>query len=491
MESKNAFKLSLFAFVLLTCAALMSIRTVPTQGVVGWQAIAFCIIAVIIYLIPASLVSAELATGWPQEGGVYVWVKNAFGQKWGFTAIWLQWFQMTIGFISILTFIAATLAYLIDPALASNKLFEFLIIVLVWWGFTFLNFKGLKMYSKISSISVIIGTFIPAAVLILGGLWYISSGNPVQLTLTPTLADLLPDFSSLSNLVLLVTFVFVFIGIEMTATHANEIKDVQKNYPLGILIVGILTTIVGVIGALIVAMLVPAAHLNLLAGIMQTFQVIFQGVGLAWLVKVFALLIVIGAMGQVSTWILGPVRGLFATAREGTLPPILQKKNENGIPTNMLILQALMITFWGAVYVLLPGGVNSSFWMLFALTTAVYIVMYFLMYAAAIRLRYSQPNVPRPFSIPGGKLGMWIVAGFGFLSMAFLFILALMPPSQIKESSNYLTFMLIGTLVVVAVPLIIYHFKKPEWKLASSETEEKPPAAKKPKPKKPKKARKR
>ncbi|NYZ76695.1 amino acid permease [Candidatus Micrarchaeota archaeon] len=465
MASKNVFKLSLLAFVLLTCAALMSIRTFPTQGVVGWQAIAFCLLAVVMYLIPTSLVSAELATGWPEEGGVYVWVKEAFGKKWGFTAVWLQWFQMTIGFISILTFIAATLAYLIDPALANNKLFEFLIIVLIWWGFTFLNFKGLSVYSKISSISVVIGTFIPAAVLILGGLWYISSGNSIQLTLQPTMADLIPDFSSLSNLVLLVTFVFVFIGIEMTATHANEIKDVQKNYPLGILIVGIVTTIVGVIGALVVAMIVPVENLNLLAGIMQTFQVIFQSIGLPWLVNVFALLIVIGAMGQVSTWILGPVRGLFMTAREGTLPPILQKKNENGIPTNMLILQALMITFWGAVYVLLPGGVNSSFWMLFALTTAVYVVMYLLMYAAAIRLRYSQPNVPRAFSIPGGRLGMWLVAGFGFLSMACIFLLALMPPSQISEGSNYLAFMLFGTAAVVAVPLIIYHFKKPEWKL--------------------------
>lgn len=479
MASKQLFKLSLLAFVLLTCAALMSIRTFPTQGVVGWETIAFCVLAVIMYLIPASLVSAELATGWPEEGGVYVWVKKAFGEKWGFTAVWLQWFQMTIGFISILTFIAATLAYFIDPALAENKLFEFLIIVIIWWGFTFLNFKGMKMYSQISSYSVVIGTFIPAAVLILGGLWYISSGNPVQLTLQPTLADFIPSFTSLSDLVLLVTFVFVFIGIEMTATHANEIENVRRNYPLGILIVGVVTTVVGVVGALIVAMLVPVANLNLLAGIMQTFHVIFQSLGLAWLVKVFALLIVLGAMGQVSTWILGPVRGLFITAKEGILPPILQKKNENGIPTNMLILQALMITFWGAVYVLLPGGVNSSFWMLFALTTAVYIVMYLLMYAAAIHLRYSQPSVPRPFAIPGGKLGMWVVAGFGFLSMLFLFLLALLPPSQIKESSNYVLFMLVGTLAVVSLPLLIYHFKKPEWKLASTPAKPTPKLRKK------------
>ena len=463
--SGNGFKLTLVAFILITCAALMSIRTFPTQGVVGWQSIIFCLLAIIMYLIPASLVSAELATGWPQEGGVYVWVKEAFGERWGFTAVWLQWFQMTIGFISILTFIAATLSYLFNPALANNKLYMFIIIVIVWWGLTFLNFRGLKEYARISSVSVVLGTFIPAAVLIIGGLWYILGGNPVQITLHPTFNDLIPNLSSASNLVLLVTFVFVFIGIEMTATHAKEIKDVQKNYPLGILVVGVTMAAVSIIGAIIVAMLVPLGNLNLLAGIMQSFSVIFSNPALSWVVLLIALLIVIGAIGQVSTWILGPVRGLFATAREGTLPPILQKKNKNDIPVNMLILQAVLITFWGAVYVLVPGGVNSSFWMLFALTTTVYIVMYFLMYAAAIRLRYTRPDVPRAFSIPGGKAGMWVVAGFGILMMAFLFVLAMLPPSQIKEGSSFVAFMLIGTLLVTAIPLVIYAFKKPSWKL--------------------------
>jgi glutamate:GABA antiporter len=467
-NTENGFKLTLVAFVLITAAALMSIRTFPTQGEVGWQSIIFCLLAIIIYLIPASLVSAELATGWPQEGGVYVWVKEAFGEKWGFTAVWLQWFQMTIGFISILTFIAATFSFLINPDLANNKLYLFIMIVIIWWGLTFLNFRGLKEYARISSWSVVLGTFIPAAVLIIGGAWYIFAGNPVQLTLHPAVSDFIPNLSSASNLVLLVTFVFVFIGIEMTATHAKEIKDVQKNYPLGILIVGIVMAVVSIIGALIVAMLVPVNNLNLLAGIMQSFNVIFMSFSLPWLTSVFALLIAVGAIGQVSTWILGPVRGLFATASEGTLPPILQKTNENGIPVNMLILQAILITFWGAVYVLLPGGVNSSFWMLFALTTTVYIVMYFLMYAAAIRLRYTRPEVKRAFSIPGGKTGMWIVAGFGFITMALLFLLAMLPPSQISEGSSFVTFMIVGTVLVAVVPLVIYAFKRPEWKITRS-----------------------
>ncbi len=124
---------------------------------------------------------------------------------------------------------------------------------------------------------------------------------------------------------MLVTFVFLFIGIEMTASHARDISNVKKNYPLGIFTVGLVITAVSIIGALIVALLVPADNINLLAGIMQTFEVIFAG-PFSWLVMIIALLIAIGAIGQVSTWILGPVRGLFATAKEGTLPPSFRRK---------------------------------------------------------------------------------------------------------------------------------------------------------------------
>jgi amino acid transporter len=469
-DRRSAFRMGLAVFTLLTLAALFNIRKYPNMAETQWQLIAFCLLAILLYLIPASLVSAELATGWPQTGGVYVWVKEAFGQHWGFVAVWLQWFQMTIGFVAALTFIAATFAYVFIPQVADNKLYQFLISVVIWWGMTFLNFRGLKTYTRISWSFLVIGMLIPAALLIAGGIRYIALGNPVQFTLQPTLHDLMPDFSNMSSIVLLLTFVFLFIGIEMTAAHANNIKNVKRNYPLAILIAGLVMAIVSIAGSLVVALLVPAGNLDILTGIMQAFGILFAGY--PWLLPLIALLIVLGSIGEASTWILGPVRGLASTASDGNLPPVLQKTNAEGIPVNMMILQAVFFTFWVGVYAVLPGGVNSSYWVLLALTTIVYIVMYFFMYAAAIRLRYSHPEVPRSFVIPGGKAGMWLVAGWGFAAMVFLFLLALLPPSQIAITSfspvSYVLFMIIGVLAVVAVPLIIYRLRKPGWKPAEN-----------------------
>ena len=377
-----------------------------------------------------------------------------------------------------LSTIAATLAYVFNPALATNKLFEFLVIVVVWWVLTLVNLRGLKTYSWISSTFVVVGMLIPAAVLIIGGLWYVLSGHPVYMTLHPTLKAFIPDFSNINSIVLLTTFVFLFMGVEMSAAHAKEIENVKRNYPLALLIVGVVTVTLSIPGALLVAMIVPNKDMNLLAGVMQAFVEILGTY--AWLVAVIALLHVLGGIGEASTWALGPVRSLVSTARDGNLPPALQKLNKNGIPANMMFVQAGFITFWAVVSAILPGGVNSAYWILSSLATAVYILMYFFMYAAAIKLRYKHPEVKRPFAVPGGKVGIWVVAGWGIVAMVFLLALSLIPPSQISFSRIspfvYLLCMGVGTLVVLAIPLVIYRLKKPSWKMAGDAIlEDRPP----------------
>jgi amino acid transporter len=467
-KSKNRYKLSLITFTLITGAALLQTRDYPTMAVTGWNTIVFNFLAVIMFLIPCALVAAELATGWPGEGGVYTWVKEAFGEHWGFTASWLQWFQMTIAFVTILAFIAGVLAYIFNPALADNKLFIFLIIILVWWGVTFVDFRGLKTSSWISSIFLIFGVFLPMTTLIVGGAMYIASGAPISLTLHPTWKDLIPNLTDFRSIVLLVTFAFTYTGIEVTSAHAEDMKNVHRDYPLGVFVIGAVAAASSIIGSLVVGLILPVQNLVLTAGLMQTYETIFNWFGFSWMMPIIAILIAIGSIGKITTWVLGPVRGLGRAAREGLLPPILQKHNKAGVPVSMLILQAVFVSIWGVIFVLLPGGVNSAFWMLLALTTTVYIVMYVLMYMAAIKLRYSQPHVKRAFNVPGGKAGMWIISGWGIASMIIIFVLALLPPTQASvEAISLVAFealMIVGTIGVVMVPQLIYWKRKQSWK---------------------------
>ena len=459
------YSMGLLTFTLVSIAILISIRNFPTMALVGWQTISFNLLAIVMYLIPAALVAAELATGWPEEGGIYPWVKRAFGEHWGFTAVWLQWFQLTIGFIGILAFIGGTFGYLFDPALADNKLWVFLVILVVWWAATLVNLRGLKTYARYTTILAVVGVIVPMVVLIGGGLVWVAMGHATLIPVLPqSLGQMAPSLSNLNDLVLLVTFVFFWLGIEVSATHVSDVKNPRRNYPLSLLAISLFGAATIVLGGLVVAWTVPVANLSLIAGIQQTYATIF-GANLTWLVTLLGVLVVMGAVAEVLAWVYGPIRGLAVASRHGDLPPALQTVNRQGIPVPLMILQGVIVSIFGVVFLLLPGDVNSAFWELFALATTVYLVMYFIMYAAAIRLRYSEPHTPRPFRVPGGTLGMWIVAGWGFASMAFVFVIAMLPPTQIPYGSplDYEIFLVVGTALCVAVPFLIYWRRKPSW----------------------------
>ncbi len=459
-------KIGVFKLVMIASAFIVSVRNLPMLAEVGFQMMFFTLIAVVTFLLPTALVSAELATGWPKRGGVYAWVKEAFGDRWGFVAIWLQWIQMIFGMVTVLAFIAGSLAYVFNPDLRNSGLWILLTVVVVYWGATFLNFRGLKFSGLISTVCLIAGVLIPGALIITLGIIYVLQGNPSQISFAFTTANLIPKLSDINNFTLLAAVIFIFSGMEVSATHAKEVKDPQRNYPIAIMTAGILLIIINVLGGLAVAMVVPHGDINLAAGIMEAFKSLFTRFDILWLVPVLGFLTGIGAMGQVSTWILGPVKGLLATADNGDLPPSLQKTNKNGVPTRLLIIQATLVTFFGMLFAVIPG-VNQAFIMLLNVLIMLYVVMYILMFSAAIHLRYKEPDVKRAYKVPGGAhAGMWVVATIGIIASLFVLFIGFFPPSQLEINSVgvYRAFIGGSLVVMLVIPFIIYHFRKPSWK---------------------------
>ncbi len=459
-------KIGVFKLVMIASAFIVSVRNLPMLAETGFKMIFFALIAVFFFLLPTALVSAELATGWPKRGGVYAWVKEAFGDRWGFVAIWLQWIQMVFGMVTVLAFIAGSLAYVFNPSLRNNGLWILLVVVVVYWGATLLNFRGLKFSSLISTVCLIAGVLIPAALIIGLGIFYTLQGDRSQISFAFTAKNLVPNISDINNITLVAAIIFIFSGMEVSASHAKEVSNPQRNYPIAILVAAILLVVINVLGGLAVAVVVPHADISLTAGIMEAFRVFFAKIDMIWLVPILGLLTGIGAMGQVSTWILGPIKGLLATADNGDLPPRLQKTNKNGIPTTLLIIQASLVTFFGLLFAVIPG-VNAAFIMLLNTLIMLYVLMYILMFAAAIRLRYTEPDVPRAYKVPGGaRAGMWVIGTIGIVTSLFVLFIGFFPPSQLKIDSVAVYRAFIGTslVVMVAIPFIIYAFRKPSWK---------------------------
>ncbi|MEN9344206.1 MAG: hypothetical protein RLZZ453_993 [Chlamydiota bacterium] len=455
--------ISLFTVAMINVAAIMSLKNLPVQSEYGLSFIFYLLIACIGFFIPTALVSAELSTGWPKTGGVYVWVKEGLGEKWGFMAIWLQWIENVIWYPTMLAFTAGTLAYIISPDLAHNKAFTLSVILISFWGLTFLNFLGMKASGWISSFGVIAGTILPGALIIALGIGWVMGGNPLELQFT--FENLIPDFSHLNSSVLLVGILLGLAGMELSAVHAGDVVNPQRDYPRAMVISVIIIIILSLLGSLAIGIVVPVSQLSLVAGVMEAFAIFFQAYHLEWITPIMAALIVVGALSMISTWIIGPSKGLMVTAHQGDLPPFFQKVNKEKMPIVLLYFQAVLVTVLSLVFLFMPT-VSSSYWILTALTAQLYLVMYLLMFIAAIVLRYKKPNVQRAYQIPGGKKwGMWIVAGIGILSSLFSIGIGFIPPPQLSIGSLlfYELFLGLGMVLMCAFPWVVELFKTKKW----------------------------
>ncbi len=455
--------LSVFTLAMINLAAIGSVKNWPLTAEYGLASIFYLLLAALLFFIPVSLVSAELATGWPQQGGVYAWIKQAFGHRTGFLGIWLLWIENVIWYPTVLSFIGATVAYIIQPELANNKFFSLGVILVIFWGTTLLNLRGMRTSGWISTFGVIFGTFIPGFLIIgLGLLWFFT-GKPLQITFQAH--DLIPSLSSIDQMVFFTGVILSLCGMEMSAIHAKDVVRPQRDYPRAILLSAIIIIGMSILGVLSIAAVIPQKEISLVSGALQAFSYFVNAYNLSWMTPFIALFIALGAIGSMSTWIVGPTKGLLAAAIGGDLPPWFRRINTHSMPVRLLIVQALIVTLLSLVFLWMPT-VSSAFWILSAMVSQLYLIMYILLFAAALKLRYKHPNTPRTYKVPGGNIGMWITSGCGIASALFAIVIGFFPPSQIETGSTlpYVAFLGGGILMTCFAPAIILSFQKPSWK---------------------------
>lgn len=462
MKKSTTRTLNIFLLAMINVAAICSIKNWPLTAVYGFSSLFYFIVSILLFFIPVSLVSAELATGWPERGGVYVWVREAFGHRWGFLAGWLLWVENVVWYPTILSFIAGTVAFSFNPGLADNTFYMFCMIFGTFWGATLINLMGMRTSGWISTLGVILGTIIPGIIIIGLGITWLVAEKPSHITFN--WSSFFPDLSSPQQLTLLAGVLLGFAGMEMSAVHAKDVKNPQKNYPRAILLSASIIIALSILGTLAIAIVIPQDKISLVSGGMEAIAFFLRSYNLGWTVPIIAVMVAFGALGGMSTWTAGPSKGMLAAAQDGDFPPILHKVNKHDMPVGMLVFQGIIVSILGIVFLLMPN-VNSSFWILLALTSQLYLLMYAIMFAAGIRLRYKRPDVPRAYKIPGGKFGMWLTAGLGFLSSVAAIFIGFFPPDQLETGSPlfYVLFLVFGMIIFCAAPTIILLFKKPSW----------------------------
>ncbi|MEM7175155.1 MAG: APC family permease [Chlamydiota bacterium] len=462
MVKKSTRSLNIFLLAMINVSAICSIKNWPLTAEYGFSSLFYFLAAGLFFFIPVSLVSAELATGWPQRGGVYIWIREAFGHRIGFLSAWLLWVENVVWYPTILSFIAGTIAFSINPDLANHAGYMFIVIFISFWAVTLINLLGMKISGWVSSLGAILGTFIPGAAIIVLGISWIAQGNPSYIAFTWD--AFIPSLGSPAQLSLLAGVLLGFAGMEMSAVHAREVKHPQRDYPRAILLSAMIIITLSILGTLAIAIVIPQREISLVSGSMAAIDHFLTAYHWEVLTPIVSFLIALGALGTVSTWAAGPSKGLLAAAQDGDFPPVLHRINKNNMPVALLILQGIIISFLSAVFLFMPN-VNSSFWILLVLASQLYLIMYILMFLAAMTLRFKKPNTPRAYRIPGGLAGICFICGLGILGAFFTLIVGFFPPEQLDTGNAliYISFLVLGILVFCAAPFIILLFKKPSW----------------------------
>lgn len=459
--------IGMWAMTILIVTNIVSMRGLASQAEYGYTSIFYYVFAALVFLIPYSLVCAELASTWTKSGGLFRWVSEGLGPKWGWAAMYYDWQMVVIWFPAVLMFGAVTLAYIFwpesfDAKLSSNVIYSLIVVLAVYWIANFNSFRGQAYANKLSTAGGLFGTIIPGAVLIIMGIVYVCLGNHIYIDAHQ---PFWPDFSKFGTIVLAASIFLFFAGMEMQAVHVPNMPNPAKTFPKAVFMAVLIILAVFIFGTLAIGFVIPQKDINLLASLLVAYNNLFASIHCEWLGHVIALFLTFGVIGQVSCVIVAPSSGILSVGKAGYLPRGLQKTNKNGIQTSILWVQGIMVSILSLVLVVLPS-VQSAYQILSQMSTIIYLAMVFIIYFAFIRLRRTEPNVKRGFRVPGGEFGKWLVTGVGVIGALLAMVLSFVPPSQINTGSpvTYVVILVIGSALFLIVPFIVYAKRKASWR---------------------------
>lgn len=450
------------ALALLTVGSVGYLGSTPALSVYGLASVFLYVLPAVLFLMPVSLIAAELASGWP--GGVYNWVREGISAPMGLLAVWCEFSQTIFYYPALLGYVGSTLAYAIDQRLASNGIYTAAIIIVLFWAGVLVCSRGASVVARLSSSGTVLGTLILGAILVVLGVIYLLQGHPSAAPMN--VHHIVPPWHGVTSIVLVVNSFFTYAGVEINAVHVDELRDPGREYPKSIFLAMGLVLAVFILPTLAIAWVIPEHQISFTAGVMQAFDSLFKHFDISFAVPLIAVTLAVGALAGMLAWLDGPSEGLLRIGRErGYLPPYFQKVNRQGIEVHILSAQAVVITIIAVLYAFVPT-ISRAYWIFTAMATQVYLVMYVLMFISAMRLRRTKPDHPRGYRV------RWLLplCLLGGASSVTAFAIGFVPPAQLGHQSPLLYGLLIlaGILSIgIIPPLLLNRLRKPAWKVGN------------------------
>jgi amino acid transporter len=390
---------------LFTICALLFVDTVAPMASMGPTAITWFIIMVIIFFIPYGLIVAELGSTYPEQGGIYAWVKRAFGNKWGARTSWLYWVNMALWVPSSYIFLAGLFSQLFFPDL--SLIWIVLLGLVFTWIMVLLGIINLGDSKWVVNVASVLKIVLILAIII-AGLVYVINGNIPNNDvsaegITPVWGD---------ALFFLPAIIYSLLGFEMMSGASEEMKNPARDVPRAIITAALFIGVVYTLAIRSMLIVIPLDNLGLISGIMDTFWAVFGDSGVGGVISfIFGLFALYAIFAQTVSWAIGTVRTSAEAGQDGELPAYFGKlTTKNQTPIGSLILTGVVASLVLVIYGFLATNAEDLFWTLFAFSSMLFFMPYAILFPAFLSLRMKDKGQKRPYRVPGGNVLAFILA---------------------------------------------------------------------------------
>lgn len=458
VDSKSQLRktMGFWDVLLFNIATVLGPRWIAAAGHNGTSSISLWVLAAVFFFVPGAFVINELSSRFPEEGGLYVWAREAFGDFHGFIAGWTYWIYTVFYFPGLLLASASMSAYIIGgrgAALAQDRTFLLTVSLAMLLVAVILNIIGLNVGKWLQNAGGV-GTYVPLLMLVaVAAIVTMRHGSATHFTLS----NMMPTWNW-DTVNFWSQIAFAFTGLELVSAMSEEIRDPRRTLPRAVFGAGAMIAFMYIVGTFAILSLVPAADLNPQSGVFHAITVGSVALRLGFLGILAAILVTFGNAGGVGSTVAGIARVPFVVGIDRYLPTAFGKIHPRWkTPYVSILVQAV-----ASGLILLVSQINESTRGAYQFLIDAAIILYFIpflyMFAAVIKLsrRKDRGENAQAVLVPGGVPGVWIAGGLGFLVVLVGIAVSLVPPGDSTNKLGFEIKLICGTLASIILGLFLY-----------------------------------
>jgi glutamate:GABA antiporter len=438
--------------VLFYIVSGLSLRWIATAAASGQSAIVVWLLAWCGFFLPLAGCVLELSSRYPQEGGLYVWTREAYGEFAAFMAGWTYWMSNLPYFAAVLYFAASSLLFATPRGqhLADTNIYFMLFTVGMLALITVLNVLGLNLGKWLNNLGAV-GMALPILILIaLGWLSFSRFGSATQFTL----AGAVPH-AHVKDLVFWSTIFFAFGGVETVSFMGDEVKNPRRVIPRSLLVAGVVITLGYLAGTVAMLVALPSSSISGLGGFMTAIDFLCRRLGVGLMVAPIAILVAISNVGAAAAYLTATARLPFVAGINHYLPSVFGRIHPRWKTPYVAVISYGVAGMLFGLLSQVGTSVKGAYDMLVSMTVITYFIPYLFLFAAMIRLQ-GRPSAPDAIRLPWGRRLAIPLACLGFFSTMAAIILALFPAEDERNPSAALFKILAMTCVLLLAGVAIY-----------------------------------